>query len=74
MNEELLTQISNAITVMANEIKSLKEWRNGIDQQCKEEDAKAEETKREFEKFISERKAEEARRAADADELKKMMM
>ena len=74
MNEKSIRDLLGLLTTMADEIKSLKTWRAEQDQRQAEEDAKAEESQREFENFIRQRRAEEAQQAKDAEELKKMMM
>lgn len=74
MNEKSIKNIIDLLTVMSEEIKDLKQWRAEQEQRQAEEDAKAEESQREFEDFINRRRAEEKKRAEDAEKLKKFMM
>ena len=74
MNEELIAQISNAITVMASEIKSLKAWKSAQEERILAEEQQARETSEEFKKFIEQRQEAERKRVSDAEKLKSMMM
>ena len=68
--EELIKILSE----MHQDIEALKMWKYEQDTRLKEADEEAARTQAEFEKFINQRKSEEARRAADEAELKKMMI
>lgn len=72
--EKLLTQISEAITTMAAEIKSLKDWREACTKQEKQEQEEAEATVNEFNAWLQERQAAELKQRQDAEALKKLMI
>lgn len=74
MNEKNITDLLGLLTTMANEIKALKAWKSELDSKNKAEEEAQAASQAEFEKFINQRRAEEAKRAADAEELKKLMI
>lgn len=64
----------NFLTELAQDVHELKAWKSEQDTRQKEAQAEAEATQKEFEKFIKQRKSEEAKRAADEEALRKMMI
>ncbi len=68
--EELISFLSK----LAADVSELKQWKTEQDSKIKAETDEAEASLKEFEKFIKQRKSEEAKRAADEEELRKMMM
>lgn len=74
MEANVLEKIAEAISTMAAEIKSLKDWREACTAQEKREQEEAEATVNEFNAWLQEKQAAELKERKDAEMLKKMMM
>ena len=73
MNEKSINDLLALLTTMSDEIKSLKDWRNEQTQRQAEEAAKAEESQKEFQNWLDERKAKEQHEQEQARLLRDMM-
>lgn len=69
-----MEELVKILTQMSSDIDELKKWKSELDARVKAEDEAQAASQVEFEKFIADKKSEEAKRAADAEALKAMMM
>ena len=69
-----MEELVKILTQMSSDIDELKKWKSELDARVKAEDEAQAASQVEFEKFIADNKSEEAKRAADAEALKAMMM
>ncbi len=74
MNEKNIDGLVDLLTIMTNKIKSLEDWKKGIDERVAAEEEAREQSQKEFNEFIERRKAEEEKRATDAAALREMMV